>query len=225
MFMRKKILDVNRSLDAHKLSKCIVFLYKVMGGRKRQAVASLFIKLICRLERGQYQSKTARDLLRNDYQVDIGEFSYGSCFIPKACAPSVKIGKFCSFGKGVKVITQNHPYNVISTHPYFYESKFGYLESDNLIPSCTEIGSDVWIGDSAIILPGCKTVGHGAIIGAGSVVTKNVPDYAIVAGNPAKVIKYRFSADMIEKLLSEKWWESGIDYIIKNKGSLINPLE
>lgn len=214
-----------KELTCKLLVKFVLLIYKLFGGSHRQVIAKFCIALICRVEGGHYASKTARELLSKDYQVEIGEFSYGSCFIPKACAPSVKIGKFCSFGKGVKVITQNHPYNVISTHPYFYESKFGYLENDNLLPSCTEIGNDVWIGDSAIILPGCKTIGNGAIIGAGSVVTKNVPDYAIVAGNPAKIIKYRFSEEMIEKLLSEKWWESGLDFINKNKASLINPLE
>lgn len=73
----------------------------------------------------------------------------------------------------------------------------------------TVIGHDVWIGRKAIIMPGVK-VGNGAIVGAGAVVTKDVPDYAIVAGVPAKIIKYRFPDLIIQELLSVKWWQYGL---------------
>ena len=67
------------------------------------------------------------------------------------------------------------------------------------------MGNDVWVGMSAVVLPGVN-VADGAVIGAGSVVTKNVPPYAIVAGNPAKVLKYRFPDNIIDRLLSLQWW-------------------
>lgn len=69
-----------------------------------------------------------------------------------------------------------------------------------------EIGNDVWIGDNVVILKG--KIGDGAVIGAGAVVTRDVPPYAIVAGNPARVIKYRFDDETIRKLLKEKWWDN-----------------
>ena len=78
----------------------------------------------------------------------------------------------------------------------------------------TLIGSDVWIGSNSVILAGV-TVGHGAVIGAGSVVTKNVPPYAIVFGNEAKVRRYRFDPDLIEDLLKTRWWELPAEAIRK----------
>lgn len=218
-------LTSNNDLVQCRLSNLIQFAYDLLGGRKRTIVASFFINLACRLEGGQYKSKTARLFLKRDYGVEIGAHSYGSCFTPKMLAPSVKIGNFSSFGKGVRVIPQNHPYKTLSTHPYLYEHQFGFIAQDNLIPSCTEIGSDVWIGHSAIILAGCRKIGHGAIVGAGAIVTKDVPDYAIVAGNPARVIKYRFSEATIERLLSEQWWNQGLEYLHKHRETLTKEFE
>lgn len=70
-----------------------------------------------------------------------------------------------------------------------------------------EIGNDVWIGQYAVILPSCKRIGDGAVIGAGSMITKDVPDYAVVAGNPGKIIKYRFEPEIIELLKKIRWWD------------------
>lgn len=79
-----------------------------------------------------------------------------------------------------------------------------------------EIGSDCWIGFRSTILDGVK-IGNGCIVGLGSVVTKDVPDYAIVAGNPAKIVKYRYSPDIIKQLLKIRWWDWGHRKIIANK--------
>ncbi|ELA7570041.1 CatB-related O-acetyltransferase [Vibrio alginolyticus] len=79
------------------------------------------------------------------------------------------------------------------------------------------IGNDVWIGVNAIILSGVK-IGHGSIVAAGSVVTKDVPDYSIVGGNPAKVIKYRFEKHEIKSLLEERWWEKSVEDIVDMEG-------
>jgi len=76
-------------------------------------------------------------------------------------------------------------------------------------------GSDVWIGFRAIVLSGV-TIGDGAVIGAGAVVTADVPSYSVVVGNPAKVIRYRFSSEEIRKLLTLRWWEWSIDKIKEN---------
>jgi hypothetical protein len=97
----------------------------------------------------------------------------------------------------------NHPYLTISTHPYFYTDESGY---EDLQRHSLTIGHDVWLGANSIICPGCHRVGNGAIIAAGAVVTKAVPDYAIFAGNPAKVIKWRFDPVTIDTLLRSEWW-------------------
>jgi len=130
------------------------------------------------------------------------------------------IGKFCSIGPNCRIGLGVHPTrSYVSTHPIFYskQSHVGVTFADkNYIDEFEEIyiGNDVWIGANVLIKDGVK-IGDGAIIGAGSIVTKDVKPYAIVAGNPAKLIRYRFSEEQIEKLLETKWWDREI-YNIKN---------
>lgn len=101
----------------------------------------------------------------------------------------------------------------------FYEKHFKLKNKahENLI---TIIEHDVWIGDNSILLPGI-TVGTGAVIGAGAIVTKDVPPYAIVAGNPAKILRKRFSDEKIQELLATKWWEWDDEKIKGNKSFFI----
>ena len=111
----------------------------------------------------------------------------------------LKIGHYCSIAPDVKfIVSSEHKYNVLSTYP-FKVYNLGY-ESDATSKGDIVVKDDVWIGTNVTILSGV-TIGQGAIIGAGAVVTKDVPPYAIVAGNPAKVVKYRFEQEVIDKLL------------------------
>ncbi|WP_066801867.1 CatB-related O-acetyltransferase [Moraxella oblonga] len=155
------------------------------------------------------------------HYLSIGAFSYtqGGSFV------NSEIGRYCSFAEEIVVGATKHPTDWLSTAPFQYREDpwgwFSYAKSHQLTTKYkrailsfdnspkTIIGNDVWIGRKAIIMPGIK-VGNGAIIGAGAVVTKNVPDYAIVAGVPAKIIKYRFPEIIIDELLSIKWWQYGI---------------
>ena len=208
--------DQNDELYTHKLSFIVEKLYNFFKASKRRSFAKLFFKILFKLEGDQYRSATVRKLLKRDYLVDIGVHSYGELFIPGAFSPSVIIGNYTSVGRGVRVFTQNHPTDTLSTHPYFYEKKFGIVNDDTLEPATLIIGHDVWIGQNAILLPGCKEVGIGAIIGAGAIVTKSVPNYAIVAGNPAKIIKYRFNEDKQAQLLDSKWWMEPVHKLRKS---------
>ena len=123
---------------------------------------------------------------------------------------SCDIGAFCSIANGLIVGGAKHPLDWVSTSPVFYEVGGGtgsHLGSNKIEPlKRTSIGNDVWIGSRVIIMQGLK-IGTGAVIGAGSVVTKDVPPYAIVAGCPARIIKYRFDEDTIRLLLESRWWE------------------
>ena len=118
-----------------------------------------------------------------------------------------QIGKYCSISWNVSITGNKHDYKRISPHPFPLLKSFEFVEANTPLDySKVSIGNDVWIGMNACILPGV-IVGDGAVIGAGSVVTKDVPAYAIVAGNSAKVIKYRFSKEIIDVLLSSQWWD------------------
>lgn len=117
------------------------------------------------------------------------------------------IGKFCCIGRNVVIGPNQHPQNFLSTHTFQYGNEynnFNVIDFKSQIP--TIIGNDVWIGTNVILMGGI-TVGDGSIIGAGAVVTRNVEPYSIVVGVPAKIIKYRFSKDIIDKLLELKWWD------------------
>lgn len=84
---------------------------------------------------------------------------------------------------------------------------FGWVKKDPRERTKLTIGNDVWIGANTIILPSCKNIGNGAVIAAGSIVTKDIPQYEIWGGDPAKFIKKRFSDDIIEKIEASRWWE------------------
>jgi acetyltransferase-like isoleucine patch superfamily enzyme len=110
--------------------------------------------------------------------------------------PDIIIRRYCSIGKNLQFILNHHDYSKVSTHPLFSD---GYSKGDIII------GNDVWIGMNVILLDKIN-IGDGAVVAAGAVVTKNVPPYAIVGGNPAKIIKYRFPPDIIERFLNVQWW-------------------
>lgn len=120
------------------------------------------------------------------------------------------IGKFVSIANDVVIGGGAHPLSWACTSPVFYEGrdsinqKFSRFSRSDV--KRTSIGSDVWIGRGAILLSGVQ-VGHGSIVGAGSVVTKNIPPYEIWAGNPAKFVRNRFASDIKHALLESEWWE------------------
>jgi acetyltransferase-like isoleucine patch superfamily enzyme len=132
-----------------------------------------------------------------------------------------EIGKFCSISRNARIGLAEHPINLISTNSLFYSDVPNELRSDWVRPYTfqarkkIQIGNDVWIGEYVSIKGGVK-IGDGAIIAARAFVTKDVPPYAIVAGIPAKVVKYRFDNETIEKLLSIKWWDMEDSEIERN---------
>nr|WP_269301776.1 hypothetical protein [Rhodococcus sp. H36-A4] len=91
-------------------------------------------------------------------------------------------------------------------HPFWYQPRYGLGASDVVRAQC-EIGHDSWIGANTVILPGCSRIGIGSVVGAGSVVTKDVPDFAVVFGNPAVVRRFRFPEGVREMLIEERLWE------------------
>jgi len=154
-----------------------------------------------------------------DYSQRIGRHCYGPLARPGEYDMNFiqSIGSFCSFGPNTAVV-QPH-YMGVTTHQFLFSS-WRYPEFDALLPSqkqkavfeqhiCakkTVIGNDVWMGRNATVIAGVS-IGDGAVIAAGAVVTKDVPPYAIVGGIPAKIIRYRFAPEQIEALLRIRWWD------------------
>lgn len=138
----------------------------------------------------------------------IGRYSYcgNNCKLL-----NTEIGAFCSIASNVEIGLGNHPMDWVSTSPAFYKGRDSISKrlakiENNIKTKKTTIDNDVWIGERVIILSGIH-IQTGAVIGTGSVVTKDVGPYEVVAGVPARCIKKRFSDETIDKLLATKWWE------------------
>jgi hypothetical protein len=147
----------------------------------------------------------------------LGDYAYLSSGCDVAYAD---IGKFASIASDVRIGPTNHPMWRASQHHFTYRSaRYGFGPDDDSVfewrrAQRTRIGCDVWIGHGAVVLPGVN-VDHGAVIGAGAVVSKDVPPYAIVGGVPARIIRERFPAEMRQRLLRLAWWDWPHDYLGK----------
>jgi len=159
--------------------------------------------------------------LGNNSQItnsQMGDFTYCSydCAINNA-----EIGKFCAIGPNVKIAPGKHPTSgYVSLHPSLYSNQSIFVKNfvtENIFKGAEQvkIGNDVWIGANCVIIDGV-TIGDGAIIAANSVVNKDVADYEIVGGVPAKYIRKRFDDKEIEFLLKTQWWDKSEDWIQHN---------
>ena len=150
----------------------------------------------------------------------IGRYSY----LYGTSAVNTEIGAFCSIAAGSTIGGGSHPTDWVSSSPVFYKGRnvlkrnFSQKQYDEF--KKTTIGNDVWIGSKCLIKGGV-TIGDGAIIGMGSVVTKDIPPYEIWAGNPAHCIRKRFDDATIDALLASKWWDL-TDEQLKKCGDLFS---
>ena len=190
-----------------KICEALFKLYRIRYNIVRRRI----LRELAKLDGGQMLSHTLRRVFREYHNIEIGMYSYGGCFDVDRIAPFTKIGRYCSFANNVCVLGQNHLTETKSTHPYFYNPSFGYVDKQLNRVNRLYVGNDVWIGSNVTIVPSVGRVGDGAVIGAGSVVTKDVPDFAVFAGNPARLIRYRFSENTIARLKEEKWWDKSIE--------------
>lgn len=171
--------------------------------------------------------------------IEIGEFTYyddpeGPDKFQEKCVlhhypfigDRLVIGKFCAIAEGARFIMNgaNHAMSGFSTYPFNifghgWETGFDPATWQKELRGDTVIGNDVWIGMDAVILPGIS-IGDGAIVGAKAVVTHDVAPYAIVAGNPAKVVKTRFDKRTVARLLDIAWWNWPVDKIGRNLNAI-----
>ncbi|MEK7430737.1 MAG: CatB-related O-acetyltransferase [Pseudomonadota bacterium] len=160
--------------------------------------------------RRQFDNVKLREYFHENYDIKIGLYSYG-CFDRWRMPGPIRIGRYCSFANTVRSAPNNHPMEALTTHPVLYERGFGVVDRDvEWSDPPLVVEDDVWVGHNVMILPGCKYIGRGAVIGAGSIVTKDVERYAVVAGNPARKLRDRFSPDLIEAIEASRWWEMDI---------------
>lgn len=183
----------------------------------RYLLAKLINKLV-----GYKSNRIKLDELIKKGYLQIGDYTYqwqGLLIdIYEGSEAHVVIGKYCSISKNVRIITGGiHPTNWVSTYPLRKQFSFPGKHTDGIPYTKGDIviGNDVWIGTGATILSGVK-IGDGAVIATCAVVTKDIPDYAIAGGVPARVIKYRFSNEQINRLKKIQWWNWEKERIMKN---------
>ncbi len=157
----------------------------------------------------------------NLIRVEMARYSYIGT---NTIVSDTKIGAFCSIGSSCSIGGGVHPTDRVSTSPVFYDSgncfrEKNYISADSRNPvkqPQTIIGNDVWIGENVFVSAGVN-IGDGAVIGAHAVITKDVPPYAIVAGVPAKILRYRFDEATIKELMATQWWEWSEERLAENK--------
>jgi virginiamycin A acetyltransferase len=228
-------MNRNRPREARTLRHLIVRLYAI--GRLR----GLLLWVLRRLDgeivgvrprdglriTGSYDhhSVTLREIFAKYWGVDVGMYTNGGCFVPWMVDEHTTIGRYSSIAAGVRIVNRNHSLSSKSSSGLFFNPAHHLSDRWLVDSNPLEVGSDVWIGANAVILPEVNRIGHGAVIGAGAVVSRDVPPYAVVLGNPARVVKYRFSPEVIEQLLAEEWWEKDIEEIADRIGEFQVPLE
>lgn len=204
-----------------KIKNLIYFFFKKISLRSKK----FHIRSGTRVE---YASIEGSGRIGQNSDVRYSQIGFGTYLGSNCNLFAAKIGKYCSLGNNIKVVRGNHPSkNYVSTSPAFYsnilkkENLFfpGYIEfstgKETENGFSVEIGNDVWIGDNVTILGGVK-IGDGAIIGAGAVVVKDIEEYTICGGVPAKKIRKRFLDEEIDFLKSLKWWDKDRVWIEKN---------
>jgi chloramphenicol O-acetyltransferase type B len=147
-------------------------------------------------------------LARQYPEFEIGRASYGGLNVVDYGGGTVlRVGAYCSIATGVHVVLGGeHRTDWVTTYPFSeIDPRFAHIKGHPRTKGDVSIGNDVWIGRDALILSGVS-IGDGAVVAAGAVVTRNVPPYGIVAGNPATLIRYRFAPDVVDRLLAVAWW-------------------
>jgi virginiamycin A acetyltransferase len=195
--------------------------YKVAGPRLRDVI----LRRVTALEGGEMFSQTARRIFKEYFDVEIGLYTHGGCFVTGQFDRHTTVGRYCSIAQDALVFNRDHPTTFKSTHAFFFNPKLGFCRDEKVEYTPLRIGHDVWIGAGAKILPSVREIGTGAVIGAQSVVTRNVPPYGVVVGFPARLVRFRFPSEVIEQLLASHWWEQDIDEIAPCIDEFTGPYE
>ena len=151
----------------------------------------------------------SRGALLHEY-CTVGSYNH---FGARVMLMNARVGNYCSIAPEVKIGQMDHDLHCVSTSTWIFGSAHGITDGNGFDRPAV-IDHDVWLGANVVVKQGVH-IATGAVVGAGSVVTKDIPPYAIAVGSPAKVIRYRFEESVIEKLLESKWWELEPDEAVK----------
>jgi acetyltransferase-like isoleucine patch superfamily enzyme len=203
--------------------KLLFWLYHFQNKYIRKIIRSFLLQK----PGAELYSKTLRMIYDKYHGVKVGMYSYGA--FHQILPSGTIVGRYSSMPRNMLVLEGSHPIEHRSCHPFFFNPSLGYV--DKLLIKRREkliIGNDVYIGLDVAIMPQVTNIGDGSVIAAGSVVVKDVPPFAIVGGNPAKIIKYRFSQQVIDHITQSAWWEKDIDELKadeKEFARFLQPLE
>jgi acetyltransferase-like isoleucine patch superfamily enzyme len=202
------------------VSACLFALYRVPRWRLRQAIRWL----LYRLEGGSMFSITLRRIFARYHGVEVGMYTHGGWLHPFHLDAGTRVGRYTSIAETAWALTHDHPIRHRSTSGLFFNPHFGLVDRMGVQHGTLEIGSDVWIGHNAIVLPSVRSIGDGAVVGAGAVVARDVPPFAIVTGHPARVVGYRFDEATIQALLRERWWDRPLEELAADLDAFRQPL-
>ncbi len=161
----------------------------------------LFLQFVVSVEGGQMFSLTLRRVLRDRFGVVVGPFSYGSLLEPGMAGQHTVVGAYVSIGPGVRRFGANHPLDRPFLHAFTYNPQLGLVSgSEDVTRARCEIGDDAWIGANVVITAGCRRIGKGSVVAAGAVVTRDVEDFDIVAGVPARKLGQRLNEPLRRRL-------------------------
>lgn len=205
--MKESVRRTPATPGADPLAMCRSPKSKILAGLYKRRRSSRILDTITRIEGGQMRSLTLRSLLSTEHGVQVGDYSYGSLLTPGMADPHTTIGRYVSIGPNVRRFGASHPLNAPSLHPYWYNPALGFVARDSDVErGAIHIADDCWIGANVTILPTVTRIGIGSVIGAGSVVTRDVEDFSIVVGNPARHIRYRLNEQQRDALLADPPW-------------------
>ena len=216
-------MHIMKTIMTYKEPQWFKLFYNIYRFQNRY-LRKIIRKMILRREGAELYSKTLRKIYAKYHGVIVGMYSYGA--FHQILPSGIVIGRYSSMPRDLLVINASHPITHRSSFPYFFNPDLGYVDK-LLIERRTKltIGNDAYIGLNVTIMPAVTNIGDGAVIAAGSLLVKDVPPFAVVGGNPAKIIKYRFSQKTIDQIIQSAWWNKDIDEIKKDEIEFANFLQ
>ena len=201
----RKTVPPTPELLRSRMAGLLLPLYVLLRGPGASSCRRVLARMIKHLEGGEMRSATLRRIMSQSHGIEIGAHSYG-CFDPIRFPAGTRIDRYVSVGPGVAAYRRNHPLDRLSMHPYFYNPRHGADTDADVATTPLVIEAGAWLGANVIVLPGCQRIGRGAVVAAAAVLTRDVPDYAVVAGNPARVLRRRLDDAAIAAAEHSAWW-------------------